>query len=222
MDIKPKLICIVGETASGKDTVVNETIRRFYDYRIRQVCSYTDRPMRNNETNGVEHYFITTDEFNELKENRKNDILAYTHIIDENNPNSQGYQYMALTDEVNKSQIYIIDYIGLKNLKEMHGDSISIVSVYITAPYETRMNRAKERSDFNTSFKKRVENEQAQFDEFSESREYDYKIINNDGCLERSIDRLYFILNRELFETEISNFPAYTSFSTSVTKKTNS
>ena len=181
MDIKPKLICIVGETASGKDTVVNETIRRFYDYRIRQVCSYADRPMRNNETNGVEHYFITTDEFNELKENRKDDILAYTHIIDENNPNSHGYQYMALTDEVNKSQIYIIDYIGLKNLKELHGDNISIVSVYITAPYETRMNRAKERSDFNTSFKKRVENEQAQFDEFSESREYDYKIINDEN-----------------------------------------
>ena len=78
--MKPKLICIVGETASGKDSIIKAAVEKMSNYEIRTVCSYADRPKRENETDGIEHYFITTEEFNKLKEERKDDILAYTHI----------------------------------------------------------------------------------------------------------------------------------------------
>ena len=87
--MKPKLICVLGETGSGKDTIVNEAIKQSL-FDIRKVCSFTDRPKRVGEKNGVEHYFISTKEFDKLKETRKDDILAYTRIKDESQSNYQG------------------------------------------------------------------------------------------------------------------------------------
>ena len=198
--MKPKLLCIVGKTASGKDCIVKGAIEKLSQYNIREICSYADRPMRDGEVDGIGHYFITTEEFDKLKEERKNDILAYTRIGD------NGYQYMALTDELEKSHIYIIDYIGLKNLKELHGDSVDIVTVYIHASTISRLQRAEAtRSDFHTEFKKRVKNEEAQFKEFTSLKLYDYKINNTDGKLDKSINKLCNIITTELINSNNSN-----------------
>ena len=56
------LICLVGETSRGKDTVAKILQE---DYNLKPVCSYTTRPMRPGEIEGREHYFITR----ELAEN---------------------------------------------------------------------------------------------------------------------------------------------------------
>ena len=206
--MKPKLICIVGETGSGKDTLVNKAIEKSR-FDIRKVCSYADRPMRNGETNGVEHYFISTEEFNKLKEERKDDVLAYTHIKDNSQKDYQGYQYMALSDELQKSHIYIIDYKGLLFLKEKYSDIVDIKTVYIHAPFLTRLKRAKaKRSDFKTEFKNRVRAERKQFKEFKRKKLYDYKIENKDGKLERLTNVLCNILEIELcYSFSISNAP---------------
>ena len=207
--MKPKLICIIGETASGKDKVVHEAIARITSHKIRTVCSYTDRPIRKTETDGVEHYFVTTDEFNYLKKTHENDILAYTHIKNANNPNHKGYQYMAFIDELYKSHIYVIDYCGLLNLKARYGDTVDTVLVYITAPYETRLNRARaSRSDFNTEFKTRVDAEEAQFSNFRNSDLQRYTIYNDDGEFDSSVNLLCEIIVQELLDdTDISNYP---------------
>ena len=196
--MKPTLICIVGETGSGKDTLVNKAIE-YGNFDFRKVCSYTDRPMRDNETNGVEHYFITTEEFNKLKEERNDDILAYTHIKNESQSNYEGYQYMALNDELEKSHIYIIDYKGLQFLKDKYSDTVHIVTVYIHASYLTRRKRAKTtRSDFKKEFNKRVRAEREQFKEFKKLKLYNYKIENKDGQLDSAMRKLYDILRCEL------------------------
>lgn len=52
-DFKPKktIFCIVGESGSGKDTLVSYTLKEF-GIPFKTVISYTDREMRENETNG--------------------------------------------------------------------------------------------------------------------------------------------------------------------------
>ena len=206
--MKPTLICVVGETGSGKDTLVNKAIE-YGSFEFRKVCSYTDRPMRSTETDGVEHYFITTEEFNKLKEERKDDILAYTHIKDESQSNYNGYQYMALSDELEKSHIYIIDYNGLQFLKDKYSDTINIKTVYIHASYFTRRKRAKNtRSDFKKEFNKRVRAEKDQFKEFKKLKLYDYKIENKDGKLDKAVKELYAIFRCELcYNFGSSNIP---------------
>jgi len=199
--MKPKLICIVGETASGKDSVTKAAIEKMSNYEIRTVCSYADRPKRENETEGVEHYFISTEEFNKLKEERKDDILAYTHI----EKDGVGYQYMALNDELEKSHVYVIDPQGLKFLKEKYSAIVDIVSVYIYASLDTRRKRATIRSDFNDKFEERVVAETEQFNVFRHNREYDYRIDNYDGRFNNSVNKLTKIFDYELINGDISN-----------------
>ncbi len=206
--MKPKLLCILGETASGKDSITNAAIEKLSMYDIRKICSYTDRPKREGETDGVEHYFVTREEFNEIKDSRRDDMIGYTFIRNDKQKSYKGYHYMALIDELQNAQIYIIDYEGLKYLKSKYGDKIDISTVYIYSSLEVRLNRAKAtRSDFNTEFKNRVIAEEAQFREFRKLHLYDYKIFNRDGKFDRSVNQLCNIINYELINKPISNVP---------------
>ena len=200
---KPKIVCVLGETCSGKDHVLKEALNRLpKKKKLRMVCSYADRPMRDGETEGIEHYFISTEEFNKLKKERENDILAYTHIKNDTDPNAQGYQYMALVDELKNSQLYVIDPKGLQNLVDRHGDKYDIIPIYIHASLEQRRERAKNtRSDYLTEFDKRVENEKAQFENFKKNKLYEYKIENGDGNFDHAVNRLMTILNFEFFKS---------------------
>ena len=206
--MKPKLLCILGETASGKDSVVNGAIKRLSEYAIRPVCSYTDRPRRSYETNGVEHYFVSTQEFFKLQEKRRCDIIGYTHIKNDKESTHPGYYYMAFSDELETAQIYIIDYKGLQYLQQFYGDKIDIVTVYIHASPETRRRRAQAaRSDFLTEFEERMKAENAQFKEFKNKKLYDYRINNETGKLENSINRLMVIIKHELIRADVTNCP---------------
>ena len=57
------IIAIVGKTSSGKDSLA-KYIKEYYD--IPAIVSYTTRPKRESETNGIEHWFISKEEMAEL------------------------------------------------------------------------------------------------------------------------------------------------------------
>lgn len=69
------MICLVGKTASGKDTILKELIKN----GMKPAISHTTRPMRNGEVNDVTYHFVTTEEFHELE---KNDFFAETTFYD--------------------------------------------------------------------------------------------------------------------------------------------
>ena len=102
----------MGETGSGKDTLINKVCKE-YPEDFSPVCSYTTRPKRPGEIDGREHYFVSEDEFHKLlNETPRSDIIAYTKISSDDRPD-KGYEYMATISELQKHNVYIIDYEGL-------------------------------------------------------------------------------------------------------------
>lgn len=191
------LFCICGETSSGKDTLMTKVIEAYGEDKLKDICSYASRPMRANEQNGREHYFVSREEFQRLRSMYENDILAYTKICSKENP--EGYEYMALIDELENANVYIIDPQGLRFLKDKFGDRIpNIVVIYITASLQDRISRAKSRSDFQTQFKKRVMNEFEQFLDFNMNEEYDYIIHNDNGEEVNSFKKLCDIIDKHI------------------------
>lgn len=192
---KDKVIfCIMGKTCAGKDSLVKKLCSK--DKRYSTVVSYTDRPIRDNETNGVEHYFVSKAEFTKIKE--EGEVIAYTEFIDlEGNV----IRYMALKDELDKHNIYIIDppgYEDLKNTLKQYADDSKLVSILIDAPYEDRENRASNtRSDYESSFKKRCESEDAKFEGFKP----DFVIYNGNNCFNNAYKTLKAIM-KELTMSE--------------------
>lgn len=198
---KKKLFCIVGETGSGKDTIITELVKREPNV-YKEICSYTTRPKRENETNGVEHYFLTKEEFDELRYSHIDRILSYTKIASKEYAN--GYEYMALLDELNDSNIYTIDPIGLEYLKVNFFDRLRIITIYIYAPYTQRKRRVLDiRKDNEEDFNNRVKAEHRQFDIFRGEKSYDYVLYNFDGQLENCINTCQSIMNYELNERNI-------------------
>lgn len=183
------LYCICGETCSGKDTMVKQ-ITQEHPLLFRAVVSYTTRPKRESETEGIEHYFVDKEKFDYLK--KKNKVLAYTKICSEDNPD--GYEYMALKKELRKANLYVIDPLGIEDLKKRF-PYLRIKVIYIYSSLEQRENRAKiSRSDFVDKFYKRIEQEKAQFEEFATQKKYDYIVHNIDHSQELAYSNFKKIL----------------------------
>lgn len=159
------LICIMGNSACGKDTLVNELCKR---NGWTQLISYTTRPQRKNE--GATHIFVDTDIYIAMKEN--NEIAAYTYI--NNN------HYWSTIDQLYDSSFYIIDPSGVASLKALNLPNLRIVTVYINVPEDIRKERALVRGDDVVTYKARCFSERNQFREMKKNMDVDYVIPNID------------------------------------------
>ena len=117
--MKQKIIAIVGQAGSGKDTVA-QLMRMTLHVPI--LCSYTTRPMREGEVNGREHIFVK--ECNIPREK----MLAYTEY--------GGYKYWTELDQIKDAAIYVIDEKGIMDICERFPD-IELVNIYVAAKPET-------------------------------------------------------------------------------------
>lgn len=60
-----KIFCLMGKSASGKDTVYREILRTS-GLPLKEVVLYTTRPIRSGETDGVTYHFTTKEEADAL------------------------------------------------------------------------------------------------------------------------------------------------------------
>lgn len=115
--MRQMIVCIVGSSGSGKTTLANIASK---ELNIPTLCSYTTRPKRENEINGIDHFFVSKEEMP-----TKDKMLAYTKFGD--------YEYWASIEQIpiDKPIIYVIDEKGLLMLIEEWGDKYEIVSMLI-------------------------------------------------------------------------------------------
>ena len=118
-----RLITITGPSGAGKDTVAR-MMSEMTDWPV--LCSYTTRPMREGEVNGREHYFVERFDVPFTK------ILAHTRY--------GGYDYWTNIDQVKDTAIYVIDEVGLVELKEKHPE-IDVHSIYVYSEIHIRLTR---------------------------------------------------------------------------------
>lgn len=115
----PTIICVVGPSGSGKTTMA-----KFIEHAlgIPMLVSYTTRPQRPGEVQGVDHWFVPEDEMPS-----QDKMLAYT--------NFGGYHYWMLKEDVPYTEpgvcLYVIDEKGMKMLSEKYAEDYTIVSFLI-------------------------------------------------------------------------------------------
>lgn len=179
---KPIKFLVLGRTGSGKTSIVRAVCERM---RLKQVVSYTTRPMRESEKVWSDHIFITDSEVAQYE----NDIAAYTEI--------DGNKYFVTYDIIDSSDIYVIDPAGLDSLKIKCKDRYEFVEIYIRTPQKIAEQRAKLRGDKVKVFKQRWVSENPQFTDYENRHTFAWH-LRNDRSFEESVDKVCSWIQMEL------------------------
>ena len=135
-----RIYCIMGRSASGKDTVYKELRRRFPGFR--SYVMYTTRPRREGEQDGVSYHFITDEELSELEKSGRLIEKRVYHTalgdwsyatVDDGQINLSGQDYLMLTTPE-----------AFVRLRERFGKE-QVRDIYIEVDDGTRLMRAIKR-----------------------------------------------------------------------------
>lgn len=61
-----KIICLMGKSSTGKDTIFRELMRS-KELNLKRIVTYTTRPVRAGEAQGKQYFFVEEEEFQSLK-----------------------------------------------------------------------------------------------------------------------------------------------------------
>ncbi len=169
------LLCILGRTSCGKDTLVQKLCERT---GLTAITSYTTRPRRINE--GDTHIFSTREEYEQTQIN--GNVAAYTEIAEN--------IYWTTIDQLYEHSVYIIDYKGIETLRKLNLPNLRLVTIYINTPDDIRKERAiNKRGDDRLTFMKRDMAERDQFRAMLRNADFDYAISNIDAAKAYSVLR---------------------------------
>ena len=159
------MIIILGKTCAGKSEIQKEFIKLGYQGLI----SFTTRPMRNGETNGVDYHFITVDDFmQKVKDNFFAETTSYNTV--------EGvWHYASAIEDIDDNKICVLNPDGLRQLKE-HKD-LNITSIYIKVNKRTLKNSLIKRGDKKAEYKRRLKADKKDFRRMA--NKVDYVICNN-------------------------------------------
>ena len=140
------IYAFLGQTLAGKSTLVRDLVTVT---GIKQIITYTTRPMRDKEREGIDYHFITSEEMDSGKYFGRRDF--YTVYRDE------PYSYAMNKDDVFpfEDKLIILDPPGLKALKEEIGYQ-NVTSVFIDAPIDLLIERGKLRGDSAEEVQRRL------------------------------------------------------------------
>lgn len=109
-----------GPSGSGKDAVVDEW--RLLEPRVTEVTTYTTRAMRVGETDGVDYYFVTSEQFGALAS--EGDLLEWKEV----HGKLYGSPARQTDDLVEDGRIAVlkIDVQGARDLRLKRPEAVSI------------------------------------------------------------------------------------------------
>lgn len=134
------LTILLGMSASGKDTILQELVKRGYKAAV----SHTTRPKRDNEINGIDYHFVSEEEFDLIDDFLSVRVLST--FDKDGNPATWKYGLSKSALETENDFVTIVDYEGLIQLKNKQ---ISFCSIFIRADSDTRFQRAMKRGNLS-------------------------------------------------------------------------
>lgn len=156
------MIVILGESASGKTSLVNNLIKSNPVYQ--KVVTYTTRPMRQGEVDGVDYHFVDDKTYQGLQ---KDGFFAESAEY-------RGWFYGTPADECQKpNSIIILTPHGLRSLKAL---GYEMVSVYLYVDRRSRLINLLCRGDDIEEAYRRSLSDVGQFDGVEDEVDY---IIDN-------------------------------------------
>lgn len=176
------MIVLCGASASGKTVTALDLQKR---HNLVKAITTTTREKRVGETDGVEYFFVTKEEF--LKRLQENKFVEHSIY--------NGNYYGCGIDQVSDNKIVVLDPNGLHSFLKLKDKNI--VSFLLIANEKTRKERMCSRGDKEENIKERIKNDVEDFS-LEKIGKVDFVINTENYTIEEVSDLIYKLYKEKL------------------------
>ena len=184
---QPLLIVISGPSGVGKDSVLQAMKTRGLPFHF--VVTTTTRTPRPEEVNGRDYFFVSKEEFARMIDN--GEFFEYAIVYKDYKGNSKKQVHDALV--CGQDVVMRLDVQGAATVRKLAPE---VVLIFLTTQSEKELvDRLKSRkTDTAEDLSLRIATAQQ---ELKRAVEFDYVIVNADGCLDETVDTVIAIIRAE-------------------------
>lgn len=184
---QPLLVVISGPSGVGKDSVVCGLKERGLPFHF--VVTTTTRPPRQGEVHGRDYFFISKEEF--LRMIEQDEFFEHAVVYGDYKGNSKQQVREAL--DSGKDVIMRLDVQGAATVRKQAPEAVLI---FLTTRSEEELMERLKRRKTETAEELRLRLAAAR-QELKRIEEFDYVVVNADGCLEQTINTVLAIMDAE-------------------------
>ncbi|MAC44604.1 MAG: guanylate kinase [Pelagibacteraceae bacterium] len=186
------LLILSSPSGAGKTTITKKIQQKYQNFKLS--VSHTTRKPRDNEIEGIDYYFVTNNEFENLI--NKDSFYEYAKIFE----NFYGTSKKNVDEVIKKNDIlFDIDWQGTKQLSKFK--NLRLVKIYLIT--ENKIEIKKRLIKRNQNSKKEIESRFNSFDEdVKHWIDYDYIIINKN--LETCFKQIEKIISLEKYSIKLN------------------
>lgn len=184
-----QLFIVTGPSGAGKNTIMTHLFQTFP--QIKKVVTYTTRPPRPHETDGVDYWFVNQEEFfTKVKEGQ---ILEYEQVY-------RDYYYGSPARLFQEGSVVMMemDWKGHRTYRQVYPD-IPIASFFLVPPSLADIRQRILARSPVSNLHSRLANA---LEQLEHAAEYTYIVVNDDKCL--ALSQVEALVRAELIKGERS------------------
>ena len=189
------VIVLTGKSCVGKDSVRRELEKCGYN----NIVSYTSRPIRENEIDGIDYNFVNRSQFEKMITTEQMiEYRTYNTLVN-NIPDKWYYGLKKEKLDPKGCYVVVLDLDGTENFIKYYGKKNCYV-VYMCCPKSERERRAIERGSFDkTEWNRRVSADEKDFKVKKLNKLTDFTVVNMSDDI-NDLPKIAKILNKMYVE----------------------
>lgn len=183
----PILLVLAGLSGVGKDSVLAE-LKKGYP-QARYIVTFTDRPARKGEVEGVDYHFVSTEQFEAMIAN--DELVEYSRVYNQYKGGEKKQVQQAFIE--GKDVIMRLDVQGAQKIKSKYPDAVLL---FLTSKNseEWKSRLINRKTDSEEQIKVRLETARQ---ELQTLPDFDYLVVNEDQKIAEAVESILAIIKAE-------------------------
>lgn len=178
------LTVILGKTCSGKSTIVRKLCEK---YNYNKILTYTTRPKREHEKDGIDYHFIDDETFYHFRDLGKFSEYKSYHVA-----GGHTWWYGSMLGDLDDDKDYLI-ILTPQGLRDVQDELDSFASIYIYTNRDTMKKRLIKRGDDVNEASRRMMRDNEDFN--GVENEVNRIVYNNaDNDIYDVVDRVHHVI----------------------------